>query len=183
MEEIWKDIPNYKGYQVSNKGRVRTHNKTTYTKKHGIRHWKDRIIKFKCINENAYKTGYRVDLWKDGINKTFLVARLVAFTFYNQDINNHNLTVDHIDGNRFNNNIENLELVSLAENIRRAFKTGLQPNQISVELYNKNTKETIKFISLSEATRYMNKATGYLSNCKRKNKFENKEYKWEYINE
>ena len=41
MEEIWKDIKNYKGYQVSNLGRVRTHNKTTYTKIHGERHWKD----------------------------------------------------------------------------------------------------------------------------------------------
>ena len=43
MEEIWKDIPDYAGYQVSNKGRVRTHNKTTFTKIHGVRHWKDRI--------------------------------------------------------------------------------------------------------------------------------------------
>lgn len=38
MEE-WKDIPNYDGYQVSNMGRVRTHNKITYTQKHGLRKW------------------------------------------------------------------------------------------------------------------------------------------------
>lgn len=178
MKEIWKDIPDYPGYQVSNKGRVRTHNKTTYTKLHGIRHWKDRILHYKG---NTYRTGYRVDLWKNGTNKTLLVARLVAFTFYNEDINNHYLTVDHIDGNRLNNNIENLELVSLAENIRRAFKTGLQPNQKGVKLFNKETNEIKKFISLSEATRYMNKKTGYLSNRIKKNKFENTEYKWELI--
>ena len=76
MEEIWRDIPNYTGYQVSNKGRVRTHNKTTFTKIHGVRHWKDRILKFKG---ETYDTGYRVDLWKEGKPYTKLVARLVAF--------------------------------------------------------------------------------------------------------
>lgn len=180
MKEIWKDIPNYLGYQVSNKGRIRTYNKTTYTKKHGIRHWKDRILHYKG---NTYKTGYRVDLWKDGINKTFLVARLVAFTFYNEDINNHKLTVDHIDGNRFNNNLKNLELVSLAENIKRAFKNGLHTRQIKINIYDKKNKETKTFISLNEANRYINKKHSYLSNCIKKNKFENKDYKWECINE
>lgn len=126
MEEIWKNIPNYQGYQVSNLGRIRTHNKITHTEKHGERHWKNRILKFKG---QTYNTGYRVDLWKNGKAKTLLVARLVAFTFYNEDINNHTLTVDHIDGNRFNNNINNLELVSLAENIKRGFETGLYSNQ------------------------------------------------------
>lgn len=124
MKEVWKDIPNFEGYQVSNLGRVRTHNKITYTKMHGDRHWKDRILKYKG---QTYETGYRVDLWKNGKPNTMLVARLVAFTFYDEDINNHKLTVDHIDGNRFNNKLENLELISLAENIRRAFKNGLHP--------------------------------------------------------
>lgn len=181
MKEIWKDIPNYNGYQVSNKGRVRTHNKTTYTKKHGIRHWKDRILKFKCINENAYRTGYRVDLWKDGINKTFLVARLVAFTFYEKDINNHKLTVEHIDGNRFNNNLENLELVSLKENIQRGFKNGLYRNQIKVKITNKKTKEVNILNNLNLGSRFMGKSNGYISNCIKKNKYENKNYSWEYI--
>ncbi len=181
MEEIWKDIPDYNGYQISNKGRVRTHNKTTYTKRHGIRHWKDRIIKFKCINKNAYKTGYRVDLWKDGINKTFLVARLVAFTFYGEDINNHKLTVDHIDGNRFNNNLENLELVSLAENIKRSYEIKLHKNQMSVDVTNKKTNEKINYYSLAQASRKINKNYRYLSNCIKKNKFENEEYKWEIV--
>ena len=178
MKEIWKDIPDYLGYQVSNKGRVRTHNKTTYTKLHGIRHWKDRILHYKG---NTYKTGYRVDLWKNGTNKTLLVARLVAFTFYNEDINNHKLTVDHIDGNRFNNNIENLELVSLAENIRRAFKTGLQSNQIKIKLFNKKTEEIKIFRNLREASEFLNKNRAYLSMCIKRNKFENNEYKWELI--
>ena len=84
MEEIWKDIKGYSGYQVSNLGRVRTHNKTTYTEKHGERHWKNRILKFKPDYNSRYKekqgTGYRVTLWKNGKGKDYLVARLVATT-------------------------------------------------------------------------------------------------------
>lgn len=175
MEEIWKDIPNYNGYQVSNLGRIRTYNKITY--KQGIkRQWKNRILKYKG---KTYNTGYRVDLWKDGKPKTFLVARLVAFTFYNQDINNHKLTVDHIDGNRFNNNINNLELVSLGENIKRGFATGLYSCQKKVKIINKKTKEEKIFNNLSKGSQYMNYNKGYLSGKIKKNIFENNLYKWE----
>lgn len=177
MEEIWKDIPDYKGYQVSNLGRVRTHNKTTYTKKHGIRNWKDRILKYKG---ETYKTGYRVDLWKDGKPKTFLVARLVAFTFYNEDINNHKLTVDHVDCNRFNNNINNLELVSLGENVKRAFKNDLIP-QKKIKLINKDTNEEIIFNSMSKASSYMKRNNGYISGKVKKNIYNDLHYKWELL--
>lgn len=183
MEEIWKDIPNYKGYQVSNTGKVRTHNKITYTKKHGKRHWKDRILKYKCINKNAYKTGYKVDLWKDGKSKTFLVARLVAFTFYDEDINNHKLTVDHIDGNRLNNNLDNLELVSLAENIKRGFENGLYTVQKKVKIIDKKTRKEIIFNNLSKGSQYMYYNKRYLSEKIKKNIFENDKYKWELVEE
>ena len=53
-------------------------------------------------------TGYRVDLWKDGKPKTFLVCRLVATTFL-EDLIDTNMTVNHKDGNRFNNCIDNME--------------------------------------------------------------------------
>ena len=177
MNEIWKDIPDYEGYQVSNLGRVRTYNKITY--KNGIkRKWKNRILKYKSKN---YTPGYRVDLWKNGKPKTLLVARLVAFTFYNEDINNHKLTIDHIDGNRFNNHLDNLELVSLAENIKRAFETGLHKNQIKVKIINKETNEENIFISLNKGSTFIKHNKGYLSNKIKKNIFENKKYKWELL--
>lgn len=177
-EEIWKDIKNYNGYQVSNKGRVRTYNKVTFHKKNGIRHWKNRILKFKGL---SYQTGYRVDLWKDGKSKTFLVARLVAFTFYDKNINDKSLTVNHKDGNRLNNNLENLELVTLKENIQHAFRTGLQTSQIKVKIENKITGALIYPSSLSEGSKMINQNYGYLSHKIKQNIFENDVYIWELL--
>lgn len=174
----WKNIPNYEGYQVSDTGLVRTKGKTTYTKKHGVRHWKDRILKYKG---KTYSTGYRVDLWKNGKPKTLLVARLVAFTFNNEDINNHNLTVNHIDGNRFNNNLDNLELVSLKENIQHEFRTGLYKGQIKAKIVDKITGTEILPSSLSEGSRLIGYGHGYLSSKIKNNIFEDNKYKWELL--
>ena len=132
MKEIWRDIKEYEGlYQVSNIGQVRSLG--------GTNHSRAGILKFKGVNsKNIRKIGYRVDLWKDKKPHSFLVARLVAFTFYEEDINNHQLTVNHIDGNRLNNKLENLELISLKENIQHAFRTGLQSKmQIKVKIEEK----------------------------------------------
>lgn len=178
MLEEWKDIKDYSGYQVSNLGRVRTHNKVTYTNKHVKRIWKDRILKYKS---KAYQTGYRVDLWKDGKSKSFLVARLVAFTFYNQDINNYDLTVNHIDGNRLNNRLSNLELISLKENIQHAFRTGLCDTSKKIRIEDKITGTVIYPSSLAEGSKIINQNSGYLSNKIKNDIFENQRYKWEII--
>ena len=178
MEEIWKDIPNYDGYQVSNLGRVRTYNKISKTNLHGERHWKNRILKFKG---KSYKTGYRVDLWKENKPHTLLVARLVAFTFYNENIDNHELTVDHIDGNRLNNNINNLELVSLSENIKRAFNNDLYTMQKKIKVINKNNNYDKTFRSMAEASRAIGKNHGYISCQVKKGIFENENFKWKEI--
>ena len=179
--EIWKDIPDYEGYQVSNLGRVRTHNKISSSKLYKERHWKDRILRFKGQDKpSVYKTGYRVSLWKNGKPHTLLVARLVGFTFNNEDINNHNLTIDHLDGNRLNNKLENLELVSLGENIRRAFKNGLMPYK-KVRLTNKETGEEIILDNMTKASTYINKNHGYISGKIKKNIYEDDKYKWVLI--
>ena len=131
MEEIWKDIKGYEGYQVSNFGKIRTYKKITFTKKHGIRHWKDRILHFKPSTNSKQKSkqgmGYRVDLWKDGKPKTLLVARLVATTFL-EDLINTDMTVNHKNGNRLDNRVENLEWLSRADNIKYGYQNGQYAN-------------------------------------------------------
>lgn len=164
--EVWKDIENYPGYQVSNKGRVRTHNKTSYTKKHGIRHWKNRILHFKSCDK---KTGYRVDLWKNGKPKTFLVCRLVATTFL-EDLIDTTMTVNHKDGNRLNNNVENLEWLSREDNIRHAFETDLCTSQKHTVIINTSTGAKAKFRSMAQAGQFFNQHTEYISELVKKNK-------------
>lgn len=189
MKEIWKDIPNYEGYQASNLGRIRTYNKITHTKIHGDRHWTNRILKYKETNpkshskhQGKYGTGYRVDLWKDGKPKSFLVARLVAFTFYNEDINNKKLTVDHIDGNRLNNKLDNLELVSLQENIKRSYINGLHNSYVKkIKLQFKDQKQPIYCYCMNQASKLLGKGNTYIANCIRKNKYENKDAIWELV--
>lgn len=163
-KEIWKKIPNYEKYLVSNLGRVKS-----------LVYNKERIMKYKGHNK---VTGNRVSLWNEKGNKDFLVARLVAFTFYNQDINNHNLTVDHLDGNRFNNNLNNLELVSLKENIRRGFENNLYSCQIKVKIINKNTNYDKTYRSLSQASVAIGHNKGYISGMIKLGKYENKNFKW-----
>lgn len=165
MEEIWRDIPGYEGYQASTLGRIRTHNKVTYTKKHGRRCWKDRILKFKPSTSSRANiqqgTGYRISLWKDGKCKDYLVARLIATTFL-ENLINTKATVNHKNGNRLDNRIENLEWLSLAENIRYGFENG-QYKQYKTILY--NDSEKYEFRSQSQASLFLGRGVNYIWNC------------------
>mgnify|MGYP001331346206 CR=1 FL=1 len=125
MQEIWKDIPEFEGiYQASTHGRIKgVAGRTTESTRHGTRVWSERIIKPKGT-ATRQSSGYRVTLYKKKKSYDFLVARLVAATFLGNEIHTK-LTVNHKDGNRLNNNIENLEWLSLADNIRHGMQNGL----------------------------------------------------------
>lgn len=182
MDEVWKDIPNYNGYQASNLGRIRTNNKTTYTKMHGERHWKNRILKFKKMNgtqKNKQGSGYRVSLWKNGKCKDFLVSRLIATTFL-ENLIETKMTVNHKNGDRLDNRVENLEWLSLKDNIKYGFENN-QYQQTNIKIRNIKTNEIFKFRSLSSASAFLKRNTGYVSSClkgnrkikdKEKNEFE-----------
>lgn len=165
MEEIWKDIDNYDGYQVSNLGRVRTHNKITHTDKHGIRHWKDRILHYKPFTTESQKSkqgmGYRVDLWKNGKPKTYLVARLVLYTFTNINIDTK-LTVNHKDGNRLNNNLDNLEWLTAEDNIKYGFENG-QYDAVCNKCSLLRSGKRYEFRSYSKASEFLSRNTRYIS--------------------
>lgn len=167
MKEKWRDVVDYEGiYEVSNKGRVRTHkNKTTYTKKHGVRHWKQRYLKDKTPNGRDV----RVSLWKDGKHKDFLVHRLVAFAFI--PVVKGKEYINHIDGNPKNNNVENLEWCNHLENNRHAFETGLMHTNMAVKLINHLGIE-YEFISMSRASQFLGRNNGYISTKLKRNRKE-----------
>ena len=180
MDELWRDIPNYEGiYQASTKGRIRTcEGKTTRTERHGVRHWKQRIIKPKTAKAYRYRDDLRVTLWKDGKRKDYLVARLVAMTWV-EGFAPH-LTVNHIDGDHKNNNIENLEWLTISENVKHGFENGLYPTK-KVKLTNRFTGETTVYRSMAECDRAIGKSHGYISDCFKRNKTQNETYTFELV--
>jgi hypothetical protein len=102
MEEIWKDIPEYEGlYQVSSFGNVRSFNGR----------WSKELTILKQKTNN--KTGYRfLTLCKNKKQKTITIHQLVAMGFLGHKPDRYNVVINHIDNNRLNNNVSNLELVS-----------------------------------------------------------------------
>jgi len=167
--EVWKDIPSYEGiYQASSMGRIRTvDGKTTHTVRHGVRYWKGRIVKNKT--KTPCKGGYKVTLWKDNKPIDWLVARLVCATFYgipDEFISKNakqRMTVNHKDGDRFNNSIENLEWMTIKENVNHAFDNGLIKTSKKITLTTHDNIEH-EFRSLSKASEFLGMNSGYISN-------------------
>lgn len=175
MKEIWKDIPGYEGYyQASNLGRIKSllFQNNMYNKKFP----REKILKPK-VSKNKCS---RVDLWKDGKHKTWLTYRLVAITFLENNLNT-NLTINHKDGNRLNNNINNLEWVSLKDNIRHGFRTGLYTCSKKIRIEDKITGTVIYPSSLQEGCKIINKHHSYLSSKIKNNVFEDERYRWSLL--
>lgn len=162
--EMWKDIPGYEGlYQASDLGNIRSApNKVTSNARYGRRVWKSRVMKFK-EQKSGGRGDLRVSLWKDGSQKDFLVARLVALAWCDGFCDG--MTVNHKGGNFKNNRPSNLEWVSLEDNIRHGFRTGLyEKTQRQVKLVSEVTGEIV-FPSMSDASRYCGKSHGYVSDA------------------
>lgn len=164
QDEQWRAIPGYEGlYEASDAGRVRTvEGKTTSNARYAERHWKQRILRQKWQKRGrGHGKDARVTLWRDGQPHTELVARMVARAWcagYAED-----MTVNHIDGNPENNRADNLEWLTLADNVRSAFADGLIHTCKAVELID-GTGRVIRFRSMADAGRYLGKNTGYVSN-------------------
>lgn len=121
MEEIWKDIFNYEGfYQVSNLGRVRGLDRYVYNPSGKCKmKVKGRLLKLH-IDTSGYK---KITLKRDGFAKNKRVHRLVAETFL--DNPNDLKQVNHIDGDKLNNAVSNLEFCTAKDNFEHAIEMGL----------------------------------------------------------
>jgi hypothetical protein len=108
MTEIWKDIPNYEGfYQVSNFGNIKSF------------HLKSRNEE-KILKTTKNAVGYlNCNLCKNGNRKLYQVHQLVAMAFLNHTPNGITLVVNHINFNRLDNRVENLEIVTHRENTNK----------------------------------------------------------------
>lgn len=120
---------------------------------------------------------------KKGYRKQYRIHRLVAKYFIDNPENKP--YVNHKDGNKHNNCVENLEWVTESENTQHAYKNGLIPIQKPIKATNLQDTSIIEvFESLSECARYFNCNKSYIYRALNKTYGKNtyKGYKFEYIN-
>lgn len=156
MTEIWKDVPGYEGfYQVSNLGRVKSLDRT-------IRHARFGSVKRKGkeLRQAVDRYGYmRVGIFNGNDKKIWSVHRLVATAFIPNPENKE--TVNHINGNKQDNRVENLEWNTQVENLKHSYATGLngsknhmnQSGSKPVMQYDKNLNLIKVYPSINEAGR------------------------------
>jgi len=144
--EEWKDIPceiinETKKYKISNYGRVENH-------------------KGRIASGHNHSSGY---LWISISPKQYLLHRLVAKVFIQNPENKEQ--VNHIDGNKKNSHVSNLEWCTNKENAQHAHDIGLQPNTKTIIQYDFNMNKINEFKSQLEASRYLNISKWSINQC------------------
>lgn len=170
--EKWKTISNNKNYMISNAGR--------------IRHANDNVDHSTRDNK-----GYLVtDLYKDGQRFTHRVHRLVAQEFIPNPDNKP--CINHIDGNKHNNNSSNLEWVTKKENSKHAWVNGLaKPSKSMLGRKNPNAGRKGKpfrivetgevFETLHECEKVINGNNRHINDCLKGRQKTHRGYHFEYI--
>ena len=146
--EVWKPIVGYEGlYEISNLGVIKSLRRTV-NKGKCHRTWGEHFIKY-GVDGCGY---FRTNLAKDGVNKTFKVHRLVAEAFIP---NPNNLPeVNHKDGNKQNNCVDNLEWCDRHHNMKHAVNIGLKKLHGEFNPGHKLTSEQVEFIKQSYIPRH-----------------------------
>ena len=147
--EIWKQIPfeiiGKNNYYLSTKGSFKNDKN---------------VIK----NDHKYLSGYK----RVCVNsKNYLLHRLVALTFLENPENKE--FVNHIDGNKLNNQLTNLEWATCLENNMHTIQTGLSNSTKIVIQYDKNMNKLNEFYSIVECSEFLNISASCISdNCRGK---------------
>lgn len=178
QEEIWKDIKGYEGfYQVSNLGKVRSFpRRGTYKTIY--------ILK----PRKTHKGYLQVILTKNNKPKSFSIHRLVAKTFIS-NLNNYP-QVNHIDGNKLNNCVDNLEWCTNEHNMKEACRLGLRdhiykkgkenPRSVVINQYNFQGKFIKKWYCVRDIERELNFDNRNICACARHKKKSAYGFIWRY---
>lgn len=147
MIEEWKDIKGFDGdYQVSNFGRVKSMERFV--------DWKNtkRLIKSKILKPIVYSNGYLYV----GINKKmFRIHTLVWDNFGSEKRNGLKLQVDHIDNNKLNNRLNNLQLLTARQNVNKVFDNKFTASDYYGVYYRKDRSKWCGHISINGKNKYL----------------------------
>lgn len=153
MDEIWGDIPNYKDYyQVSNFGRIRGLERIV---KRGNFYLN---VKGKILKPRNDKDGYLIiNLSINNSRKTFRIQRLVIISFQGCGILN-GFVADHIDNNKLNNRLDNLQIITHRKNCSKDQKN--RSSKYTGVTWNKRDKRWKSCIRIDGKQKYL----GYFKN-------------------
>jgi len=161
--EIWEKITGFENYEVSNYGSVKSKQQNK----------KEKILKLR-LNKFGYA---RVMLQNKGLKKEVLVHRLVAIHFIENLLNKNQ--VNHIDCNKLNNNVDNLEWCNQSENMIHSLNNGR--NKKAREIVRGIDTEFIVYKSIKEASLKNNVSTASIHQCLKGKSKTCKGYKWMYL--
>ena len=176
MNEIWKEIPGYEGYfEVSNLGNFRSMDRMVKYKNKGLRKYPGKPLKVEQMQD-----GYQsIVLMKEAIKKRYMCHRLVALTFID---NPNNLPyVNHKDGDKTNNKVENLEWCTAKENDSHARSSGLKHQEKPIIAKNNETNETLTFKSVTKTRAFLGINKGTISKVLNGNRNQTHGYKFYFI--
>ena len=183
--KTWKDVKGFEGfYQISDYGDVKSLDRFD-----GIRKINGRNIK-PSLKQNGYM---QIGLRKEGKRKWFSIHRLVAIHFLDNPENKPQ--VNHIDCNKQNNNVKNLEWVTAQDNYRHAQVNGLMnppkgENHPYYGLFGERSKSAKKVVRYNKETgekklynaKILAKSDGFdvtsISKCCNKKQKTHKGYEW-----
>ena len=134
--EIFKPIKGYEGlYEISNYGNIKSLSREISNGKNKY-YTKERILK-----QNISKDGYRrFTLYLYGKMKNYKTHVLMAINFLNHIPCRHKVVVDHIDNNKLNNNLLNLQLITNRENCTKDMRKNKTSSYVGVSKCNFTNK-------------------------------------------
>ena len=114
QNEVWKNIPEFEDYQISNYGRVKSLDRII--RQYGHKRFYERVMRGRILKHRTQNGGYQI-VWlsRNGKSIAKTVHRLVSITFIGY---RKGMDINHKDGNKQNNKLENLEWVTRSENIK-----------------------------------------------------------------
>ena len=151
IEEIYIDVPSYEGlYQVSNLGNVKSLSRFTIQNKY---------LEEKIMKPNLKKNGYfSLNLYKDGKLRSFAIHSLMGESFLNHTPN-RSMVIDHINNDKEDNRLENLQIITSRENISKGIRLKNYTSKYVGVYFNKQNKKWRSRIIFNGVSNYLGSFT------------------------